>query len=191
MENCNVEECPKPVRSYGMCQTHYYRWYIHGDPTVTLITPASTPLRDRLTEDKWDVTPGPLDTPCWVWNRMIVKPSGYGTLKYRQKAIKAHRAVYSEFVGEIPEGHFVLHRCDVRTCVNPDHLFTGTNDDNMRDMAEKKRGRGARGATDEQMRQAKAMIRGGMTQAEVSRITGIPRSTLSLAMSGKLYRNVE
>lgn len=99
--------------------------------------------------------------------------------------------MYSEFVGPIPEGLLVLHKCDVRLCVNPEHLFVGTNDDNMKDMADKKRGRGSRGATDEEMRRAKAMIRGGMSQAEVSKITGISPSTLSLAMSGKLYRDIE
>lgn len=191
MDTCKIKNCSKSVRSYGMCQTHYYRWYVHGDPEIVMITPAATPMRERLTPDKWDVSPGPLESPCWIWNRLVVQPSGYGTLKFHQKSIKAHRAMYSEFVGPIPEGLLVLHKCDVRLCVNPEHLFVGTNDDNMKDMAEKKRGRGARGATDEEMRRAKAMIRGGMSQAEVSKITGISPSTLSLAMSGKLYRDIE
>lgn len=190
METCKLEDCGKPVKSLGYCQTHYYRQYIHGDPRTVLITPASTPLKDRLTPDKWDVTPGPLETPCWVWNRQVINPSGYGALKFHQKAIKAHRAVYSEFVGPIPDGLFVLHKCDVRLCVNPEHLFLGTNDDNMKDMVAKGRARSNRKWPDEDIRKAKAMIRGGMTQSEVSKDTGIARSLLSLVMSGKLYKNV-
>lgn len=56
-----------------------------------------------------------------------------------QRLNKAHRIVYRELVGPIPEGHFVCHKCDVPSCVNPDHLFVGTAMDNHKDMMSKGR----------------------------------------------------
>jgi hypothetical protein len=58
---------------------------------------------------------------------------------------QAHRAAWTLFVGEIPNGMNVLHRCDVRNCINPDHLFIGTQQDNVADMIKKKRDRKAKG----------------------------------------------
>jgi hypothetical protein len=54
---------------------------------------------------------------------------------------KAHRVQWEKFFGPIPEGMHVLHTCDTPGCINIEHLFLGTNADNMRDMAAKGRGR--------------------------------------------------
>src|SRR6185369_1783046 len=57
----------------------------------------------------------------------------------KQSVLLAHRDAYEKAFGEIPEGECVLHRCDNRSCINPDHLFVGTNDDNIRDRMSKGR----------------------------------------------------
>lgn len=79
---------------------------------------------------------------CWLWTAGIC-PNGYGMTFIRSKQIKTHRAAYLLFVGEIPDGMLVLHRCDVRHCVNPAHLYVGTHKQNMEDM--KSRGRSLAG----------------------------------------------
>jgi hypothetical protein len=67
-------------------------------------------------------------------------PLGYGIIaETKSRRVKAHRAAYSVFVCDIPDGLDILHRCDVRSCINPDHLWAGTHAENMADMVAKGR----------------------------------------------------
>jgi hypothetical protein len=77
---------------------------------------------------------------CTLWSGAIGKRNGYGMVKWKGRVQTAHRAVY-EFVHNVtlPKGVDVCHTCDVRHCVNPDHLFIGTRSDNMRDCVAKGR----------------------------------------------------
>ena len=75
---------------------------------------------------------------CWVWDGAVT-PRGYGHLRHGGLDWRAHRAAYSAFTGVIPRGSFVLHRCDVRACINPAHLFLGSARDNTADMIVKGR----------------------------------------------------
>jgi hypothetical protein len=74
---------------------------------------------------------------CWLWSGYI-DALGYGRANH-PKEKKAHRIMWTMFNGEIPDGKKILHRCDVRCCVNPEHLFIGTQADNVADMMEKGR----------------------------------------------------
>jgi len=75
---------------------------------------------------------------CWLWNAGKT-PNGYGHLKVNQVQYLAHRYSWLLHKGEIPDGLCVLHKCDVKECVNPDHLWLGTKGDNWRDCIAKGR----------------------------------------------------
>ncbi len=77
-------------------------------------------------------------TPCQEWQGAL-DPTGYGAVKVKGKKRGAHRVAWQSVNGSIPPGLMVLHRCDNRACVRPDHLFLGTSKDNMQDCRAKGR----------------------------------------------------
>lgn len=83
---------------------------------------------------------------CWIWTACTSGQWGYGWFRTgtriggRESWDYAHRFSYKHFIGDIPEGLSVLHHCDVPLCVRPDHLFVGTQADNIADMTSKGRG---------------------------------------------------
>jgi hypothetical protein len=78
---------------------------------------------------------------CILWIGNTAR-TGYGMLNWQNQVWLAHRLAWMDVHGRIPDGMNVLHRCDVRVCINPAHLFLGTTADNMRDLREKERIRG-------------------------------------------------
>ncbi len=92
------------------------------------------PIQDRFAL-KW--TPEPF-SGCWLWTGEA-DGVGYGRIFSKKKGDKAHRVSWELHRGEIPPGVKVCHRCDTPGCVNPDHLFLGTQGDNVRDALRKGR----------------------------------------------------
>lgn len=94
---------------------------------------------------------------CWLWTK-AVSEQGYGKWVINRKTVVAHRYIWELTNGRIPDNLFVCHKCDVRSCVRPDHLFLGTHKDNMRDMREK--GRAASGDANAARKYPERLCRG-------------------------------
>lgn len=139
------------------------------------------------------------DGDCRIWTGRRL-PSGYGIIKKSGKTLYAHRESYAANVGLIPADLYVLHRCDRPACIQPAHLFVGTQLDNIRDMdAKGRRGfsrphhvrRGtehhfARLTEDDvrSIRQSNALHR------ELAAIYGVSRQSISRIKTGRRWSHV-
>ena len=117
---------------------------------------------------------------CWEWDAVDKLP--YGSVNFNKKRQSAHRVSYQLFNGKIHNGLSVLHKCDNPACVNPEHLFLGTHQDNMNDMVSKGRQNngGLRGEQSGKSKmtneQVKAIQSSNLSCAKLAKIYGISRS---------------
>lgn len=140
---------------------------------------------------------------CWIWIGSKTG-AGYGSFRLGRKQVSAHRLSYRIHKGEIPDGLVVCHHCDVPLCVNPDHLFVGTQKDNALDMVAKGRAKSSpnpiharKGPSGEKSRTAK------LTDAEVLKIRaetspaktiaeayGVTPRTIAMIRSRETWRHI-
>lgn len=133
-KTCSIDDCGRPLRRGGMCQTHYHRSRTGRD--------LHAPIRDKRPSFSspeeafahWTRRNG----ECVEWTGSI-GGSGYGRLTVRGERTPAHRYAWERENGPIPDGLVVDHRCINRTCVNVDHLRVVTQGENVR--AQSARGR--------------------------------------------------
>jgi hypothetical protein len=116
---------------------------------------------------------------CWLWTGSV-STTGYGTIRAFDRTLSTHVLSYMLHRGDVPDGMHVLHRCDVRLCVRPDHLFLGTHVANMEDMVAKRRVRAGRGKplSPEQRSEALALVRGGHPIPSVAARYGVTRNAI-------------
>lgn len=155
-----------------------------GDQSVT----KTSPLRDRFFKH----TTFCPNTGCWFWTGAI-NSHGYGKiLLHTSTNAIASRVSFELFRGDIGSMH-VLHKCDQRSCVNPEHLFLGTHTDNMRDAARKGRldrsgdrnNRAVLTAAD-----VRDIRQSPLRHYELARLYGVSSNTIILARKGTTWGHV-
>lgn len=131
---------------------------------------------------------------CLIWEGLLDKipanrlpASGYeepyGVIMLRGRITRVHRVAFEERYGPIPPDGQVLHRCDVRTCVNPDHLYLGDNAANIADKMAKDRGR--KRSTLAVAKQMHRLYAEGMRVGEIARRFDLHSGFVSNVLSGK------
>ncbi len=130
---------------------------------------------------------------CWLWQG-AKSGNGYGSIKHNGKMISTHRFAYEMANGPIPDGLCVLHRCDVRACIRPDHLFLGTNLDNSRDMFAKGRAKPPKGDAHPTAKLTEAQVRSIIAddrmQRQIADDLGVSKATVCLIKQGKTWRHI-
>lgn len=130
---------------------------------------------------------------CWIW--MGTKHRyGYGACAKRYGDTRAHRAAWKYINGPIPEGKVLCHKCDNKLCVNPFHLFVGTQKDNMADN--KAKGKSSYGERSWNAKLTDALVleirglKGTATQLEIAGRYGMSQASIGHIMSGRTWKHL-
>lgn len=135
------------------------------------------------------------DNGCWEWLGAKYW-TGYGRIVADKVHYSAHRASYMLYVGEIPDGMVVCHKCDNPSCVNPEHLFLGTKADNSSDMVRKVRSaRGEKNAkaklTEDQAREVLNLRKMGATLDALAKRFGVTKAAIRFLVTGRNWKHLQ
>lgn len=131
---------------------------------------------------------------CWLWLGKG-RSNGYGMFSLNGKNKLAHRCSYQFYKGTFSEKLFVLHTCDNRICVNPDHLFLGSQADNITDCVNKKRNAfgekcGRSKLTKDQVLSIRNLLKTEMSHGKIASLFGVKRATISQINRGYSWSKV-
>lgn len=154
---------------------------------------AHSPVRKRF----WSKVDVRSATECWEWKASRTK-KGYGSFGFVNGTEYAHRVSWILTFGDVPDGLFVCHRCDNRSCVNPNHLFLGTAKDNSEDMVNKGRSivnekNPMSKLKEDDVKQIRAILSSSdrPSHREIAKMFGVSSATVSLIGSNTIWKGVE
>lgn len=211
---CEIDQCTRQSRSRGLCHTHYMQWWSKERPTpkcsvnecnnktyakgmcgmhrrrvlrygdANIVHDARSMTTKQYIE--WHTERD--DQGCWLWTGAL-QVAGYGKASRNNKSISAHRMSYVEYKGDIPAKCVVRHKCDVRRCVNPDHLEVGTRADNNKDTSIRDRHGNAK-LKNQDVIDIRWMHGLGATGASLARAYGVTATLISQVVNRKARTNV-
>jgi hypothetical protein len=128
MIECSATGCFKTAFCKGLCKMHYNRQWKHGDIRYNGRINRRKPITYDIDSDG-----------CFKCTSHAKRKDGYISYQYNRRMIPLHRYIYEQCFGVLDNSLVVMHTCDVRDCINPEHLKEGTPLDNFNDMVSKKR----------------------------------------------------
>lgn len=186
---CAVYNCERPAWAASLCGRHYHRRRRYGTTTIWL------PLATDAVVENIDFA---AEGGHHIW-RGTRTPRGYGTLGSR----RAHRLVWELTRGPIPDGLWVLHHCDVTSCVNPEHLYIGDHAQNVADARARNRyrapakrnpRRGSNGPTakltEDLVLEIRRLYAGGARQVDLAEQFGVIQPTISQVVRRATWTHV-
>lgn len=126
---------------------------------------------------------------CWIWTG-AKDTNGYGQFNVRNKHLWAHQASYALFNGPVGQLH-VLHKCDVRSCFNPKHLYLGTHTENMKDRSVRGRTRNGARLTHKAVRYIRAALKKGTPPKDLSIKWNINLSQIYRIKHGQVWKEIK
>lgn len=195
---CSFKGCVKPAHSKGLCGAHYQQQRSGKE-----LKPLQLQNHGLTEAERFMRWIGKQPDGCWRWMGSIKSRNDrpqkewHGQWRSASGEIElTNRAAWRLFVGPIPPRAQVLHKCDVPRCCNPDHLFLGTQADNVADMWQKGRARpvssvgerhGLAKATEELVRQIRMSKQ---SVAEIAKETGLSRATIHAIRQCETWKHV-
>lgn len=185
---------PDSERYCQTCGTLYYRKPTFGvaqwRELRTCGNSCASVLRVKSAEERFmaNVMPEP-NSGCWIWTGSLAS-SGYGTFFDGNIVVRAHRFSFEAFKRTLLPGEKACHRCDMPCCVNPEHLWAGTQKQNIRDMLVKGRHPGGpnKKLTADVVRLGRQQ---GLSPTVFSERFGVSIATAHSALRGKTWRHVQ
>lgn len=187
-KRCSVDGCERGAIKRSMCGMHYQRWRKHGETRGgETERPLLASKNEALIFHGWTVE----DSECWTWSGPTSE--GRGVLSVNGQRHYAYRVAYECWVDPIPPGYVICHRCDNPICMNPAHLFAGTQLDNIDDMTVK--GRSVHGTKNhhavlspESVATVMGLLAAGIPQPRIAAKFGVARTTISAISTGRSWK---
>lgn len=192
MRVCDIPDCTKINYGKGYCKMHYLRTWRRGDPNIVLHAHSNYHGKTlkEIFESKFIRGN---DNECWDWKGYLQK--GYGHIRYKSKKYTASRLSYELYVGSLDSKMSICHTCHRPICVNPNHLYLGTHQENMQDMVVSNRA--AKGEnhsqsklTESKTKYIKLELTNGQSVTELAKKYNVSKGTISMIKNNKIWRHI-
>ena len=193
-KQCSFKDCERYQDTKGFCNKHYKRFFKHGDANVVLVNFGTGNTAEERFWSRVALT-ADIDR-CWEWQAGKFN-TGYGQVAVNGKAVPAHRAAWFYTKGFWPT-LILLHACDNRACVNPNHLREGTHQDNSDDKFSRGREVFAKGEdhgnsklTVNAVRKIRELYaKGGKSQRELEDQFGVGHGVVSKIIKRRAWKHI-